>query len=56
MDGSICIGFSFDSNCPGQRFVARATVDPTDDATFWYVSNYLKSVNTTTPATRIGSL
>ena len=34
---------------------ATTVVDPSDDATFWYVGNYLKSAGAT-PSTRIGSV
>ena len=34
---------------------ATTVVDPSDDATFWYVGNYLKSAGAT-PSTRIGSI
>ena len=34
---------------------ATTVVDPSDDLTFWYVGNYLKT-GSTTPATRIASV
>jgi hypothetical protein len=34
---------------------ATTVVDPSDDATFWYAGNYLKSTGGT-PSTRIGSV